>query len=289
MIDSGTDIRPAGGHVVVVGAGRMGSGIAHALLISGARVALRDVSEAAAALGRDRVERALRSSADRGTLDGGVDDVMARLSVAVGLDRLGEPELVVEAVPEELDLKVRTWQSVSRAVPRAAILATNTSSLSIESISSGIAEPSRFVGMHFFNPVPASQLVEVVQGPDTAEATVGRAAAWVRALGKEPIVVSDSPGFASSRLGVLVGLEAIRMLEEGVASAEDIDRAMTLGYRFPIGPLRLTDLVGLDVRLGIAEYLHGRIGSRFEPPQLLRDLVARGELGRKTGRGFFAW
>jgi 3-hydroxybutyryl-CoA dehydrogenase len=149
--------------------------------------------------------------------------------------------------------------------------------------------PARFIGLHFFNPVPASELVEIVVGAATEPAVVASAQDWVAGLGKTPVTVKDSPGFASSRLGVAIGLEAIRMLEEGVASAEDIDAAMVLGYKFPVGPLRLTDIVGLDVRLGIAEYLHSQLGERFAPPQLLRDKVAAGELGRKTGSGFFQW
>src|SRR6185312_7041580 len=152
-----------------------------------------------------------------------------------------------------------------------------------------LARPGRFLGLHFFNPVPASSLVEVVTGTATEPGLVAEAQGWVRALGKTPVTVADAPGFASSRLGVMLGLEAIRMLEEGVATAEDIDAAMVLGYKHPIGPLRLTDIVGLDVRLGIAEYLHAQLGERFAPPQLLRDKVAAGELGRKMGQGFFSW
>jgi 3-hydroxybutyryl-CoA dehydrogenase len=168
-------------------------------------------------------------------------------------------------------------------------IASNTSSLSIDELAASLRFPQRFLGLHFFNPVPASELVEIVVGASTDRAVVADAQDWVLGLGKTPVTVKDSPGFASSRLGVAIGLEAIRMLEEGVASAEDIDAAMVLGYRFPVGPLRLTDIVGLDVRLGIAEYLHSQLGERFAPPQLLRDKVAAGELGRKTGSGFFRW
>ena len=149
--------------------------------------------------------------------------------------------------------------------------------------------PARLLGLHFFNPVPASELVEIVVGAQTEPGIVEAAQGWVDALDKTPVTVRNSPGFASSRLGLVIGLEAIRMLEEGVASAADIDAAMVLGYKFPVGPLRLTDIVGLDVRLGIAEYLHAQLGERFAPPQLLRDKVAAGELGRKSGRGFFDW
>jgi 3-hydroxybutyryl-CoA dehydrogenase len=179
--------------------------------------------------------------------------------------------------------------AAENAVGERAVLASNTSSLSIAGLAGGLRRPSRLIGMHFFNPVPASDLVEVVVGPQTADAVREAARSWVSALGKTEIVVRDSPGFATSRLGVLLGLEAIRMLEEGVADAASIDRAMELGYRHPMGPLRSTDLVGLDVRLAIADHLHRELGERFAPPALLRDKVARGELGRKTGQGFFTW
>jgi 3-hydroxybutyryl-CoA dehydrogenase len=180
--------------------------------------------------------------------------------------------------------------AVEPLVSHDAILATNTSSLSIEALAGELRLPGRFLGLHFFNPVHIMQLVEVVHGPQTAPETLDRGVAFARGLGREPIAVRDSPGFASSRLGVALGLEAIRMLEEEVASAEDIDRAMELGYRHPMGPLRLTDLVGLDVRLGIAEYLHDTLGgTRFEPPELLRRKVKDGQLGKKSGQGFYTW
>ena len=178
--------------------------------------------------------------------------------------------------------------TVEAAAP-GAVIATNTSSLSIDGLAAGLARPDRFVGLHFFNPVPASGLVEIVVGPATGDDLVAAAQAWVEALGKTAITVTDSPGFASSRLGVAIALEAMRMLEEGVASAADIDTAMTLGYRHPVGPLRTTDLVGLDVRLAIAEHLARELGPRFEPPAILRSLVAEGRLGRKSGRGFYDW
>jgi 3-hydroxybutyryl-CoA dehydrogenase len=200
-----------------------------------------------------------------------------------------DAELVVEAVPEDAGLKVRVLAAAEAAVGDHAVLASNTSSLSIAGLAEGLRRPSRQIGMHFFNPVPASELVEIVVGPQTADVVRDAARSWVGALGKTEILVRDSPGFATSRLGVLLGLEAIRMLEEGVADAASIDRAMELGYRHPMGPLRSTDLVGLDVRLAIAEHLHRELGDRFAPPELLRDKVSRGELGRKTGQGFFSW
>ena len=193
-------------------------------------------------------------------------------------------------MPEQLSLKQDLVRIVEPVLAPGAVVASNTSSLSITAIARAAQRPERVLGMHFFNPVHVMKLVEVVVHAGTAGAVRDRALAFARALGKEPIVVRDAPGFASSRLGLTLGLEAMRMLESGVASAEDIDKAMTLGYGHPMGPLRLTDLVGLDVRLAIAEHLHKALGGpQYEPPAILRDLVARGRLGRKTGQGFYAW
>lgn len=275
--------------VGVLGGGRMGAGIAHAFIVVGAavRVVERDDEQASAAL--DRVTSALAASVRRGTVAEPLDALSARLVTGTDDALLDACDLVVEAVPEDVRLKAASLARIEDRAGADIPIATNTSSLSIDSLAASLRFPQRFLGLHFFNPVPASELVEIVVGTATEDALVGEAQGWVTALGKTPVTVRDSPGFASSRLGVLTGLEAIRMLEEGVASADDIDAAMVLGYRFPIGPLRLTDLVGLDVRLGIAEHLHSELGDRFAPPQLLRDKVTRGELGRKTGRGFFEW
>jgi 3-hydroxybutyryl-CoA dehydrogenase len=274
--------------VGVIGGGRMGAGIAQGFLLAGARVEVVEAGDTAADAARGRIADGLEEAARRGKLGG--DDVgatFARLSlVDSAADLAPGTGLVVEAVPERPDLKVAVLTAAETALGADAVLATNTSSLSITELAAALQRPDRFLGMHFFNPVPASKLVEVVVAPETAPDVVESARRWVRALGKTDVVVKDSPGFASSRLGVLLGLEAIRMLEEGVADAEAIDTAMELGYRHPMGPLRSTDLVGLDVRLAIAEYLAGTLGDRFDPPQLLRDKVAAGELGRKTGRGF---
>jgi 3-hydroxybutyryl-CoA dehydrogenase len=199
-------------------------------------------------------------------------------------------ELVIEAVPERLEAKLAVFRSVAAAAPADALLASNTSSLSISELQRVTRQPGRVLGLHFFNPVPASRLVEVVRGSDTADAAVTRGLGFVHRIGKEAVVVADSPGFATSRLGVLLGLEAMRMVESGVASAADIDRAMELGYRHPMGPLRLSDLVGLDVRLDIARHLHQALGQEaFRPPALLERMVAEGRLGRKSGRGFYEW
>jgi 3-hydroxybutyryl-CoA dehydrogenase len=273
----------------VVGGGRMGAGIAHALLLAGSEVILIEAAEAAVEGARARVVDAVRRSAERGGLDGDPESVAARLTVSTSVDALAGAGLVVEAVPEALALKEQVFTAVERVVGADTVIATNTSSLPITRLAGLLSRPERAIGLHFFNPVPASLLVEVVVGESTAPEVTERATGWVRTLGKTPIVVKDSPGFASSRLGLALGLEAVRMVEEDVASPADIDDAMTLGYKHPIGPLRLTDLVGLDVRLGIARHLAAELGPRFEPPALLAQKVARGELGRKTGQGFYRW
>lgn len=267
--------------VLVVGGGTMGAGIAQVLLQATERVVLCEAGASAAEEARDRVTRGLaRADAAPGALE--------LLEVASSITDC-DAALAIEAVPEHEALKRQVLADIEAHVPKGALLASNTSSLSIGALGRDLSHPERFLGMHFFNPVPRSALVELVTGPQTSPDTVAAARAWVRKLGKEEIVVTDAPGFATSRLGVAIGLEAIRMLEEGVASAADIDRGMVLGYRFPMGPLRLTDLVGLDVRLAIAEHLAATLGPRFEPPRLLREKVAAGELGRKTGKGFFDW
>ncbi|WP_091231150.1 3-hydroxyacyl-CoA dehydrogenase family protein [Microbacterium sp. 3J1] len=274
--------------VGVLGGGRMGAGIAHAFLRAGCLVTVVERDPASADAARDRVLDGIRRSVER---DPTVDEVEvgARLTTGTDSAAFGDADLVIEAVPEDRALKEEALSHAEAAMPAGAVLASNTSSISIDDLAAGRRRPERFLGLHFFNPVPASALVEIVRGAVTSTETVDSAREWVQALAKTPVVVRDSPGFASSRLGVLLGLEAIRMLEEGVASASDIDAAMTLGYRHPIGPLRTTDVVGLDVRLGIAEELERALGERFRPPDLLRRLVADGKLGRKSGEGFYAW
>ncbi|MDZ5076385.1 3-hydroxyacyl-CoA dehydrogenase family protein [Nesterenkonia sp. HG001] len=274
--------------VGVLGGGRMGGGIAHAFLIAGAQeVVVVDVSAEAADAARGRIEGDVAASLQRGKIDGELTDWTTRLTVTADVADFARCALVVEAVPEDMDLKTASLRRVEEHLAPQAWLATNTSSLSVTDLAEHLQRPERFCGLHFFNPVPASKLVEVVLAGTTGEELAALSPQWVEALGKTPVVVKDAPGFASSRLGVAIGLEAIRMVEEGVASPEDIDNAMVLGYKFPIGPLALTDIVGLDVRLGIAEYLESRLGERFTPPQLMREMVARGELGRKTGKGFY--
>jgi 3-hydroxybutyryl-CoA dehydrogenase len=274
--------------VGVLGGGRMGGGIAHAFLLAGSDVVIVDQPDALKAA-EAGIRRAIATSVDRGTTTRARAELDAALRVSSDRALLADRDLVVEAIPEIPDLKTAALLEVESLLDAHAVLATNTSSLSIDDLAAPLARPDRFLGLHFFNPVPVSTLVEVVAGAATDPALVATAGDWVRALGKTPVTVRDAPGFASSRLGVALALEAIRMLEEGVASADDIDAAMVLGYKHATGPLRTTDVVGLDVRLSIAEYLHAQLGERFEPPALLREMVAAGKLGRKTGEGFFVW
>jgi 3-hydroxybutyryl-CoA dehydrogenase len=277
--------------VGVVGAGTMGHGIAHVAAAAGWDVLLHDTSA-------ERIEaglQAIRADLDKGVDKGKVtpaerDAVLARVRGAEDLAAAAACDLVVEAVPESLELKRDVFGRIDRAAPDHAVLATNTSSLSVASIAGATRRPERVVGMHFFNPVHLMELVEVVRAASTAPEVVDLAVETGRRMGKEPIVVRDVPGFASSRLGLAIGLEAMRMLEQEVASAEDIDKAMVLGYRHPMGPLRLTDLVGLDVRLAIARYLHAELRSEvFRPPEILERLVRQGRLGKKSGHGFYPW
>jgi 3-hydroxybutyryl-CoA dehydrogenase len=278
--------------LAVIGAGTMGHGIAQVAATAGYETVLVDVDAAALARGMRGIEDGLARAAAKGKLDPDRREaILGRIWGETDLDRgVGDASIAIEAVPENLDLKRGIFRRLEGAAPEGALLATNTSSLPIGEIAAAVSRPGRVVGMHFFNPVPVMALLEVVRGEATAPESVARATAVGERMGKECIVVRDSPGFATSRLGVLLGLEAIRMVEDGVASAEDIDKAMTLGYRHPIGPLRLTDLVGLDVRLAIAEHLHRALGSpAFAPPRTLREMVAAGTLGKKTGRGFYTW
>ncbi|WP_291049653.1 3-hydroxyacyl-CoA dehydrogenase family protein [Herbiconiux sp.] len=273
--------------VGVLGGGRMGAGIAHAFLTSGAAVVVVEQKPEWADAAYERIAASVRTSIARGAVDESESDLLGRLRVSTDKSVFAGAGLVVEAVPEDFALKSTALAEAEQQLDDGAWLATNTSSLSLARLAGELARPERFGGLHFFNPVPASALVEIVVAEATSPDYAVQAAEWVQALGKTAITVRDSPGFASSRLGLAIALEAMRMVEEGVADAADIDAAMTLGYRHPVGPLRTSDLVGLDVRLGIARYLHETIGPRFEPPQILIDLVAEGALGRKSGRGFF--
>lgn len=283
---------PVPPRVAVIGAGTMGHGIAYVAAIAGCRVALYDSSADALADAQHRVESLAATGLQRGKItEGDRAALHHRMRFVKDLDdAVMDADVVVEAIVERLNTKQMLFAAVERQAPKEALFATNTSSLSVGQIAAAVREPARLIGLHFFNPVHVMRLVEIVLHGRTTSDTVNRAIAFARQLGKEPIVVQDSPGFASSRLGVVLGLEAMRMLEQGVASAEDIDTAMELGYNHPMGPLKLTDLVGLDVRLAIAEYLHQQLRMpHYAPPQILKDKVAKGELGRKTGKGFYTW
>jgi 3-hydroxybutyryl-CoA dehydrogenase len=285
-----TDIRfPT---VAVLGAGTMGAGIAQVCAQAGARVLLQDVEQPFVDKGLARVKESLATGVQKQKLtQQAADAALARLSTTT--DRAAAArgaDLVIEAVPEVLDLKNSLFRELAALCKPATVLATNTSSLSLAKVFAGVQGPGRCIGMHFFNPPPIMKLLEVVRAKATAQPTIDAVLAFAAQCGKEPILVQDSPGFASSRLGVCLGLEAIRMVEAGVASAEDIDKAMVLGYGHPMGPLRLTDLVGLDVRMAIADYLKKELDHPgFEVPKLMRDMVAQNKLGKKTGQGFSKW
>ena len=273
--------------MAVVGAGTMGAGIAQVAAVAGLDVTLVDVDAGGLERALARIRANLDGGVERGKL--GADDARAALACIATAPAVVAADVMVEAVPEDAALKQRVFAAIDAVAPERALLATNTSSLSVAVIAAATRRPERVVGMHFFNPVHLMKLLEVVRHDRTADDAVALARALGERLGKDPIVVRDRPGFASSRLGVLAGLEAARMLEEGVASATDIDKAMRLGYGHPMGPLELGDLVGLDVRLAIAEHLAREIGPQFAPPDVLRRKVAAGELGKKTGRGFYRW
>ncbi len=275
----------------VIGAGTMGHGIAQVAAMAGYEVVLADASPEALERALGHVRRNLDKGVEKGKVaDELRDAALARLSTGPVPRACEGASWVIEAVPEKLELKQRLFAEVETHAPAGCVLATNTSSLSVTRIGSSLADPGRVIGTHFFNPVHIMALLEIVVGdatrPEVLEATREMGAR----LGKEVIVVKDRPGFATSRLGVCLGMEAIRMVQEGVASSEDIDKAMVLGYRHPVGPLRLTDMVGLDVRLHIGEYLARELGNpAFEPPALMREMVADGRLGQKSGRGFYDW
>jgi 3-hydroxybutyryl-CoA dehydrogenase len=278
--------------IAVVGAGTMGHGIAYVAAAAGYEVRLTDADAATLATGVQRIRDAFDKAIERGkaTPESREAGLRRLTSAATVSEAVVGAELVIEAIPERLELKQAIFKDLERAVSPHAILASNTSSLSITRIADDLTHPERVVGLHFFNPVPVMKLLEIVRGERTSASVLDAARTFATSLGKTPIVVRDAPGFATSRLGVVLGLEAIRMLEQGVASAEDIDRAMELGYNHPMGPLRLTDVVGLDVRLAIAEHLHAMLGDdTYEPPALLRRMVSEGRLGKKSGQGFYSW
>ena len=278
-------------HVTVLGTGTMGQGIAQVAAQNGHTTRLFDAAEGRALAAVKAIGAQLEKMLGKGKITSEQrHQAMNRLSAAEDArDACAGADLVIEAVPEDMALKLEVLRPLLDVLGPHALIGTNTSSLSITELGARLGVPDRTVGLHFFNPPPVMELVEVVRGLATSDATIARAVDFAKGLGKTPIVVRDVPGFATSRLGVILGAEAMRMLEMGVASAADIDRGMELGYRHPMGPLKLTDLVGLDVRLAILEHLHRELGEQFRPPSLLRQMVRAGRLGKKVGRGFYEY
>jgi 3-hydroxybutyryl-CoA dehydrogenase len=278
-------------NAVVVGAGTMGHGIAQVLAQAGIHTTLVDLNPDVVKAGHAKIVENL----DKGVAKGKVkaedrDATLARLETATTTAAMARAQLLVEAIPERLELKARLFAEADAVMPAGAMLASNTSSLSIAAIAAATTRPDAVIGLHFFNPVHIMKLLEIVRGPLTSTETLQAALALAQRLGKTAITVNDAPGFATSRLGICLGNEAMRMLEEGVASAADIDAAMKLGYGHPMGPLALSDLVGLDVRLNISEGLFAELGTDgFRAPRLLRRLVTLGHVGKKSGRGFYLW
>jgi 3-hydroxybutyryl-CoA dehydrogenase len=279
------------GRIAVLGAGTMGMGIAQLAITRGFAAQVFDVKQEQLDKSKQSAENRLARQVKKGKIDqAACDAALGRLALSTDLGvACKDADVVIEAVPENMDLKVSLFGEVKGIVPAHCLLASNTSSLSITELGNRVGEAERVVGLHFFNPPPVMPLIEIVKGMGTTEATVTRAIDLVKALGKESIVVKDFPGFASSRMGVALGAEAARMVESGVADVASIDKAMELGYAHPMGPLKLTDLVGLDVRLMILEHLHKELGEQFRPPALLRQMVRAGRLGKKTGHGFYRW
>jgi 3-hydroxybutyryl-CoA dehydrogenase len=273
--------------IAVVGAGTMGRGIAYAAVAGGFRTVLTDVSEDILAQAQTYVRDTLKAAQARGKWEGDPEKALAALTLTWRLEEAAQAGLVIEAVPEDIRLKVETFGRLDKAAPPQTILASNTSSLSLSEMSAATSRLALFLGMHFFNPVAKMKLIELVYTSETAEGTLATAEAVAKQMGKETVRVKDSPGFATSRINALIGNEAFRMLEEGVATAEDIDKALRLGLNHPMGPFEMVDLVGLDVRLGVLEYLHRTLGERFRPSRLLVEHVKSSRLGRKVGRGVY--
>lgn len=275
--------------MAVVGGGTMGVGIAYVYAVAGWNVTIVEPDDARSKVVQLTLAEVAGGGAKRGKLSvaqvehvtHGVQRVVSATELHTGLD------LVVESVPEQLALKQQVLAQIATCSPR--IIASNTSSMSIDELAASVPDPATFLGMHFFNPVWSLQMVELIRGQHTSAQTLALAQQFAESTGKTTITVGDVPGFATSRLDLIASLEAMRMLQEGVANAEDIDRAMVIAYRHPMGPLRLSDIVGLDVRLDIARQLSKALGERYAPPRLLEEMVARGELGQKSGKGFFEW
>ena len=275
--------------VGVVGGGTMGVGIAYVFAAAGWSTFVAEPDDRRATAMHESWQMAAQSAVKRGKWSQEESQVLLdRIQRLKSVDALpASLNLVIESVPEKLELKQSVLKSIVAKAP--SLIATNTSSMSIDLLSQSVLDPATFLGMHFFNPVWSLHLVELIRGQHTSENTIQKAKAIAATLGKQTILVKNMPGFATSRLDLIASLEAMRMVQEGVASAQDIDLAATVAYRHPMGPLRLSDVVGLDVRLDIAQQLSQTLGERYEPPHILREMVARGELGQKSGKGFFDW
>jgi 3-hydroxybutyryl-CoA dehydrogenase len=276
-------------NVTVLGAGTMGHGIAHAAITGGYSTRMYDVSEAAVAKGRAAIEEIVRKGVELGKVSTSeAGGILARLSVMTSLpEALGDTDIVIEAAPEKIDLKLALFAQIEQHAPAAAVIASNTSALSITELAGSLKNPSRAAGMHFFNPVHKMKLIEMVQALESAPATLAAIEEVARRMGKETVLVRESPGFITTRVNASIGNEAFYMLMEGVASARDIDNALKLGLNHPMGPFELVDLVGLDTRLSILEYLHRSLGEKYRPCPLLAQYVKAGRLGRKVGRGVY--
>ena len=277
--------------IAVLGAGTMGRGIAHVAALGGFETRLYDVDARVLEEARSAIHRNLAKGVELGKVDA-ADAERARSALAAGTDlpsAVGGADLVIEAVPESMEVKIETIRQVEAAAGAEALLASNTSGLSITEMAAVSSRPDRFAGMHFFNPVHIMRLIELVKGLETSEETIATLAAVGERMGKECVTVNESPGFVTSRVNALIGNEAFRMLESGVASAPDIDKALKLGLNHPMGPFELVDLVGLDVRLGVLRHLHATLGDLYRPSRLLVQYVQAGRLGRKTGRGVYEY
>ena len=278
--------------VAVIGAGTMGAGIAGQSALCGMPTTLFDIHAEQLEKGMETIRNTYAKGLQRGKVTTSeIENAKQHLRTCSDLSAaLAKATLVIEAIPEKMALKKRLFAQVEAEVSAEVILGSNTSSLSISELAESLKHPTRCVGLHFFNPVAVMKLLEIVRGDKTSDQTMERVFAFSMNMKKEHITVKDSPGFATSRLGIALGNEAMRMFEEGVASAEDIDKAMSLGYRHPIGPLALSDLVGLDVRLAITKHLHNKLGTdTFKPAAILEEMVEKGHLGRKSGQGFYSY